>query len=89
MKLCDQEGIWTTQLKSIHYSLNYSLAACSQDNSHPKLPTKVETQKITAIYCLWMVDNERGERVAVEKENFKANITFNMKSQYNYQPLSA
>ena len=27
------------------YSLNYSLAACLQDNSHPKSPTKVETKR--------------------------------------------
>ena len=32
----------------------------------------------------------KGERVVVKKEeNFKAKITFNMKSQYNYQPLFA
>ena len=41
------------------YFLNYSLAARLQDNSHPKSPTKVK-EKITAIYCLWMGDNERG-----------------------------
>ena len=41
-------------------SLNYSFAAGLQDNSCPKSPTKVETEKITAIYCLWMVDNKRG-----------------------------
>ena len=39
------------------YYLNYSLAARLQGNSRPKSPTKEET----AIYCLWMVDNEREE----------------------------
>ena len=48
-----------------------------------------DKQKITPIYDLWMVDNERGERVIVKKENFKAEITFNMKCQYNYQSLFA
>ena len=40
-------------------SLNFSLAACLQDNSGSKSPisTKVETENITAIYCLWMVMN--------------------------------
>ena len=41
-------------------SLNYSLAARLQDNSRPKSSTKVETEKITAVYCLWMVDNKWG-----------------------------
>ena len=59
MKLCDQEGIWKTQLKSIHYSLNYSLAACSQDNSRPKLPTKVEAQRKLQQFTVsrWLIMN--------------------------------
>ena len=36
--------------------------------------------KITAIYCFWMVDNERERK----KENFEAEITYGMKCQYNY-----
>ena len=31
-----------------------------------------DKEKITAIYCLWMIDNKReGERVIAKKENFK------------------
>ena len=49
------------------YSLNYSLVARLQDNSRPKSPTKIETEKITAIYCLWMVDNKRGRESGSEQ----------------------
>ena len=45
----------------VFYSLNYSLAARLQDNSRPEVAHKGgDKEKITAIYCLWMVDNERG-----------------------------
>ena len=75
MKLCDQEGIWKTQLKSIHYSLNYSLAACSQDNSHPKLPTKVETQRKLQQFTVsgWLIMNG-GESSSEKKGNFKVHM---------------
>ena len=57
-------------------SLIYSLAVRLHNNSRPKSPTKVETKgKITAIYFLWMVHNERmngGESSSEEKkETFK------------------
>ena len=49
-----------------------------------------DKEKITAIYCLWMVDNKPpGEQVIVKNENFKVEIIFSMKFPYNYQPLFA
>ena len=52
----------------------------------PKVAHKSrDKEKITAIYCLLMVDNERGESGNEKKEeNFKAEITFSVKCQYNY-----
>ena len=72
------------------YSLNYSFTARLQDNSRPKIGHKGrDKEKITAIYCLWMVDSERGREWQLKKENVKTKITFNIKCQYNYQPLFA
>ena len=62
--------------------------ALLQDNSCPKLPTKVETKRKLQQFTVsgWLIMN--GRQSGSEKiENFKAKITFNMKSQYNYQPL--
>ena len=36
-----------------------------------------------------MADNERGREWKWKKDNFKVEITFNMKRQYNYQSLFA
>ena len=69
------------------YCLNYSLAARLQDNFSPNVAHKSrDKEKITAIYCLWMVDSEGGRESGSEKkkENFKAEITFNIKCRYNY-----
>ena len=67
------------------YFLNYSLAARLQDNSRPKSPTKVETksnlQQFTVSGWLIMNGGESGNEI---KENFKVEITFNMKRQYSY-----
>ena len=71
------------------YSLNYSLAARLQDNSRPKSPTKVET-KGKLQQCTvsgWLIINWGASDS--KKENFKAEIIFNMKCPYNHQPLSA
>ena len=55
-----------------------------------KSPTKVETKRklhqSTVSGSLIMNGGESGN---VKKENFKVEITFNMKCQYNYQPLFA
>ena len=56
------------------YSLNYSLAARLQDNSHSKSPTKVETEKTVAIYCLWMVDNGQGREWWWKKKTFRLKL---------------
>ena len=71
------------------YSLNYSLTARLQNNSRPKSSTKVETKKKLQQFTVsgWLIIN--GERVIVKNENFKAEITFNMKCLYNYQLLFA
>ena len=67
------------------YSLNYSLAARLQDNSRPKSPTKVETKKKLQQFTVsgWLIMNG-GESENEKKENFKVEITFNMKRQHNY-----
>ena len=68
----------------------YSLAARLQDNSRPKSPTKVETKRKLQQFTVsgWLIMN--GEESGNErKENVKVEITFNMKRQYNYQPLFA
>ena len=69
------------------YSLNYSLAARLQDNSRPKSPTKVETKRELQQFTVfgWLIIN--GERAIVKKENFKAEIIFNMKCPYHCQLL--
>ena len=36
-----------------------------------------------------MADNEQGREWKLRKENFKVEITFNMKCQHNYYPLFA
>ena len=66
-------------------SLNYSLAACLQDNSRPKSPTKVETKRKLQQFTVsgWLIMN-RGESGNEKKETFRVEITFNMKHQYNY-----
>ena len=72
------------------YSLNYSLVARLQDNSCPKLPTKVETKRKLQQFTVsgWLIMNW-GESDSEKIENFKAKITFNIKSQYKCQPLFA
>ena len=64
-------------------SLNYSLAACLQDNSRPKSLTKVETKRKLQQFTVsgWLIMNGTGIG-SEEKENFKAEITFNMNCQY-------
>ena len=61
-----------------------------QDNSRPKSPTKVETKKKLQQFTVsrWLI-MDGGESGNEKKENFKVKITFNMKCQYNYQPLVA
>ena len=72
------------------YSLNYSLAARLQHNSRPKSPTKVETKRELQQFIVsgWLIMNG-GESGNEKKENFKIEITFNVKRQYNYYPLFA
>ena len=72
------------------YFLNYSLAARLQDNARPKSPTKVETKRKLQQFTVsgWLIMNG-GESGNEKKENFKVEITFNMKRQYSYQPLFA
>ena len=72
------------------YSLNYSLAARSQDNSCPKLRTKIETKRKLQQFIVsgWLIMNG-GESGSEEKEKDKTKIIFNVKSQFNYQPLFA
>ena len=67
-------------------ALNYSLAARLQSNSHPKSPTKVETKKKLQQFTVsgWLIINGGA---SVVKENFEAEIIFNMKCPYNYQSL--
>ena len=56
-----------------------------QDNTRPKSPTKVETKRKLQEFTVteWLIMN-RGESGNEKKENFKVEITFNMKCQYNY-----
>ena len=42
-----------------------------------------DTEKITAIYCLWMVDNEGGESGSEKKTK----VIFSIKSQHNNWPV--
>ena len=67
------------------YFLNYSLAARLEDNSRPKSPTKVETKRKLQQFVVsgWLIMNG-GESGNEKKENFKVEITFNMKCEYNY-----
>ena len=67
------------------YSQNYSLAARLQDNSRPKSPTKVETKRKLQQFTVsgWLIMNG-GESGYERKENFKTEITFSAKYQYNY-----
>ena len=55
-----------------------TLVARLQDNSRPKSPKKVETKRKLQQFAVsgWLIIN--GERVIVKKENFKAEIIFNM-----------
>ena len=53
------------------YSLNYSLAAHSQDNSRPKSPTKVETKRKLQQFTVseWLIMNGGGND-GEKEENF-------------------
>ena len=69
-------------------SLNYTLAARLQDNSRPKTPTKVVTKRKLLQFIVSIMNG--GESSSEKKEEtFEAEITFNMKCEYNYKPLFA
>ena len=56
----------------------------------PKVAHKgKDKEKITAIYRLWMADNERGREWQWKKEKWKTKITFNTKFQHNNQSVFA
>ena len=61
------------------------LAACLQDNSRPKSPTKVETKRKLQQFTVsgWLIMNGGESGNDKKEENFKVEITFNMKCQYN------
>ena len=60
-------------------------AARFQENSGPESPTKVETKRKLQKFTVsgWLIMNG-GKSGSDKIENFRAKITFNMKSQYNY-----
>ena len=66
----------------IFYTLNYRLSARLQNNSRPKSITKVETKRKLQQFSVsgWLIMNW-GESGNEKKENFKVEITFNMKCQ--------
>ena len=68
------------------HSLNYSLAARLQDNTRPMSPTKAETKRKLEqfIDSGWLIMNGGESGNEKKKENFKVEIIFNMKHQYNY-----
>ena len=80
----DVSALWALVFSKL-VSLHAYKTILAQSRPQRLSETKRKLQQFTV--SGWLIIY--GERVIVKKENFKAEIIFNMKCPYNYQPLFA